>query len=199
MVRQKAFKNDPITNLLLKIVANPDLGDEKKYIQPLHSVYRQPARQGHFSINDNIIFIREIFDNDVKYINLRIVPSSQTKIIHVVFHVNPIGWHINVYRTYHRIRQRYFWTGMYQYCKCMYKVFSGYSLSNITQNRCADLVYSFPIKAPMQVLFVNICASGTEINFDVTKHYLIAACGMNSFGICKPQRKKTHLHLLWSL
>ena len=38
----------------------------------------------------------------------------------------------------------------------------------------------------MWVLFVDIYAAGTEINFDWTKQYLIGACGMTSFGIYKP-------------
>ena len=68
----------------------------------------------------------------------------------------------------------------------MCKACPGCSLYNITQNRCADLVHSFPIDAPIQFLFVDIYAAGTEINFDGTKHYLIGACGMTSFGIYGP-------------
>ena len=65
----------------------------------------------------------------------------------------------------------------------MCKAFPGCSLSNITYNHCEDLVYIFPIDAPMQVFFVDIYADGTEINFNGTKHYLIGACGMAYFGI----------------
>ena len=61
----------------------------------------------------------------------------------------------------------------------------GCSLSNITKNRSADLVYSFPIEAPTRVLFVDIHAAGTEFNFVGTKHYLIAACDMTSFAIAE--------------
>ena len=64
-VWQKALKDYPITNLLLEIVANTDLGDDQKYIQPLHSVYRQPVRQGHLSTKDGIL-MKEMFENDVK-------------------------------------------------------------------------------------------------------------------------------------
>lgn len=61
----------------------------------------------------------------------------------------------------------------------------GCSLSNITKNMCADLVYSFPIEAPMRVLFVDIYAAGAKFNFVGTKHYLIAACGMTSIAIAE--------------
>ena len=121
-----------MTNLHLDIVASPALGDDQKYIQPLHYIYRQPARQGNFSIKDRIIFMEEIFENDVKYVDLCIVKSSPINIIFVAFHANPIGDQLNVYRTYHRILQRYFWSGMYQYCKFMCKTCPGCSLSNIT-------------------------------------------------------------------
>ena len=40
--------------------------------------------------------------------------------------------------------------------------------------------------APMRVLFVDIYATGSEFNFEGTKHHLIAACGMTSFAICEP-------------
>ena len=42
----------------------------------------------------------------------------------------------------------------------------------------------------MRVLFVDIYAAGTEINFDGTNHYLIGACGMTSLGICEPTAEK---------
>ena len=117
--------------------------------------------------------------------DLRIVPTSMRNIMFVAFHANPIGSHLNAYRTYHRIRQRYFWPGMFQYIKKMCNACPGCSLSNITKNRSADLVYSFPIEAPMKVLFVDIYAAGAEFNFVGTKYYLIAACGMTSFAIAE--------------
>ena len=182
---RRALSEDPVTQLILEIVANPALGESQKYIQPLDYIYRQPARQGHFTIRDGILYLKEIFQNDVKFVELRVVPASLVNIIFVAFHANPIGGHLNPYRTYHRIRQRYFWPGMYQYIKRMCKACPGCSLSNITKNRCADLVYSFPIDAPMRVLFVDIYAAGSEFNFEGTKHYLIAADGMTSFAICE--------------
>ena len=184
-VWKQALEQDPVTKLLLEIVANPALGESQTHIQPLDHVYRQPARQGHFSLKDGILYMKEIFQNDDRFVDLRIVPAQMKNIIFVAFHANPIGGHLNAYRTYHRIRQRYFWPGMYQYIKAMCKSCPGCSLSNITKNRCADLVYSFPIEAPMRVLFVDIYAAGAEGNFEGTKHYLIAACGMTSFAVAE--------------
>ena len=74
---------------------------------------------------------------------------------------------------------------MYRYVKHMCKRRPGCSLSNIIKNRCANLVYNFPVDAPMQVLFMDIYAAGLEFNFEGTEHYLIAANEMTSFAICE--------------
>ena len=69
--------------------------------------------------------------------------------------------------------------------------YPGCSLSNLTQIRSSDLVYGFPIDTPMRVVFVDIYSAGADLNFDGTKHYLIAVCGMTSFGICEPTSEQT--------
>ena len=138
--------------------------------------------------------MKEIFQDDDRYVELKIVPQSLRNIIFVVFHGNPIDGHLNAYRTYHKIRQCYFWPGMFQYVKRMCQTCPGCSLSNLTKNRSADLVYSFPIEAPMKVLFVDIYAAGAEFNFVCTKHYLIAACGVTSFVISSRGHSRTKFH-----
>ena len=194
-----ALTEDAVTNMLLDMVASPAIAQSQEVVNKLPYIYRQPARQGHFVIRDKILFMREIFQNDDRYIELKIVPESLQNIIFVAFHSNPIGGHLNAHRTYRRVRQRYFWPGMYQY---LYKEDEnscpGCSLSNITKNRSADLVYSFPIEAPMRLLFVDIYAAGAEFNFVGTKHYLIAACGMASFAIAEDtaEQSSTVLQLL---
>ena len=80
---------------------------------------------------------------------------------------------------------------MYNYVKRLVQACPGCSLSNITQHRAADLVYGFPIDAPMRVLFVDIYSAGADLNFDGTKNYLIACCGMTSFSICEPTLEQT--------
>ena len=182
---EQALQEDPVTKLLLEIAANPSLGESQAHVQPLDHIYRQPARHGNFSTRDGVLYMKEIFQDDDRFVELRIVPSSMRNIIFVAFHANPIGGHLNSFRTYHRIRQRYFWPGMFQYIQKMCRACPGCNLSNITRNRCADLVYSFPIEAPMRVLFVDIYAAGAEFNFEGTKHYLIAACGMTAFAIAE--------------
>ena len=47
---------------------------------------------------------------------------------------------------------------------------------------CLKISYIRTYASPL----VDIYAAVTEINFDGTKHYVIGACGMTSFGICEP-------------
>ena len=76
--------------------------------------------------------------------------------------INPIGGHLNAYRTYHhhRVRQYFFGQACLMYKKNVCQFCPGCSLSNITKNKSADLVYSFPNEAPVRVLFVDIYAIG---------------------------------------
>ena len=148
-----ALTEDPVTNILLDMVASPAIAQSQEVVNKLPYIYRQPARQGHFVIRDKKIFMREIFQNDDRYIELK--TESLQNIIFVAFHLNPIDGHLNAHMTYHRVYQRYFWPGVYQYIKKMCNSCPGCSLSNITKNRSADLVYSFPIKASMRLFFVD--------------------------------------------
>ena len=75
-VWQKVLKSDPMTNTLLKPIANPGLSMDKKTINKLYFVYRQPARQGHLTVKDGILYMKELFKNNVNFVDLRIVPKS---------------------------------------------------------------------------------------------------------------------------
>ena len=190
-VWKKALNDDPETKILSDMVADPGLTSDKEVLGKLHFVYREPARRGNFTIRDGILYMKEIFAHNDKFVELRIVPESLRNIIFIAFHANPIGAHLDAPRTFHRIRQRYFWPGMYTYCKRLIKSCPACALANATQSRSSDLVYGFPIDAPMRVLFVDVYAAGTEVNFDGTKNYLIAACGMTSFAICEDTAETT--------
>ena len=95
--------------------------------------------------------------------------------------------------------QRYFWTGMYQYFKRTLKACTGCSLSNITQNRCADLVYSFLINTPLQVLFVDIYDAVTETILMRRNTTSLVHVVWPLSESANQQRNKTHLSLLQRL
>ena len=76
-----------------------------------------------------------------------------------------------------------FWSGMYQYCKRMVKSCPGCALSNCTKRSSNGLVYSIPTDAPVRFLFVDVYATGADLNVEGNRHYLITACGMKSFAV----------------
>jgi hypothetical protein len=91
------------------------------------------------------------------------VPQHFRNILFIAFHTNPVGGHLNPYRTLHRLRLRYYWPGMYSYVKRMCSACPGCALSNPTKAKSSELVYNFPIEAPFMVLHVDVYMAGARI------------------------------------
>ena len=64
-------------------------------------------------------------------------------------------------------------------------------MANLTNSPSKDLVYNFPVDAPMSVLHVDGYTVGANINFAGDKGFLIAACGMSTFAVAEPVTEKT--------
>jgi len=66
-----------------------------------------------------MLIFREPIRGSTSYTRLQIVPRGLYDIIFIAFHSNPIGGHLNAYRTLHRLRLRYHWPEMYSFIKRM--------------------------------------------------------------------------------
>ena len=174
---------------MLDMIRNP-AKCAKKNIDKVQFIYHSSLRHGLIVEEDGSLFLKEVFPNDTKFVKLRIVPKSLRNMIYVTFHFNPIGGHLNAYRTYFCIRLHYFWPGIFQFCKKLTHSCPGCVTSDITSNRSSKLVYSFPIDEPMNVLHVDIYAAGANFNYEGNKHYLIASWGMTSFSVMEPTSKQ---------
>ena len=62
-------------------------------------------------------------------------------------------------------------------------------MANATNNPSNELVYSFLLDGPMNVLHVDGYSVGANINFAGDKGFLIAACGMCTFAVAEPVSK----------
>jgi hypothetical protein len=164
----------------------------KDTLKDIHYVYRQPLRQSHIVIEDEMLILREPICGSSSYTRLQIVPLDLCNILFVAFHSNPIGGHLNSTRTLHRLRMRYFWPEMYSYVVRMCKACPGCALANPTQKTSSDLIYHFPIEGSFKVLFVDAYSAGKYLGFEGSEDYLIASCGMTTFSIMEPV---SHLHL----
>ncbi len=120
------------------------------------------------------------------FTRLTMVLRELYNIMFIAFHMNPIGGHLNAYRTLHRLRLRYYWPGMYTYVKRMCHSCPGCALSNLTRGKSSELIYNFPIEAPFLVIHFDAYAAGKFSGFEGYHVYLIVCCGMCSFACMEP-------------
>jgi hypothetical protein len=172
------------------MITNPSRINNES-LQKIHSSSRMPLRESLLVLENDMIVLREpIGDGSSSYCKLRLVPESLRGVIFIAFHANPIGGHLNYVRTYHNIRLRFFWPGMYQFIKALCSKFPGCALANRTHQPSRSLVYSFPITAPMKVVHVDGYEAGAHSGFEGDSCFLIACCGMTTFALMEPVRSK---------
>jgi hypothetical protein len=181
----EACASDPECVIIMDLVTNPGKICRES-LKGVHYSYRQPLRQSLIVVEDGLLIFCKPIRGSTSYTRLQIVPQGLRDIIFVAFHSNPIGGHLNAYRTLHRLRLRYHWPEMYSYIKQMCNACPGCALSNPTRGVSSKLVYHFPIEAPFRVLFVDGYSAGKYSGFEGSETYLIAACGMSGFAVIKP-------------
>ncbi len=72
------------------------------------------------------------------------------------------------------------------YLKKMCSTCPGCALSNPTKAKSSELIYNFPIEEPFNVLHVNAYKAGAHSGFEGLETYLVACCGMCTFGALEP-------------
>ena len=158
----------------------------KENLRAVNYNYRHALRNSLISIEDGLLIYREPIVGGTSYTRLIIVPSSLRNIIFIAFHSNPAGGHLNVVRTLHRIRLRYFWPHMYRYIDQMCAACPGCALANRTKSKSSELLYNFPIEAPFMVMFFDAYSAGSYSGFEGSETYIIGCCGMCSFACMEP-------------
>ena len=148
--------------------------------------YYAALRRSLIVLEDDILIYHEPLAGNGSYTRLQLVPLEFRNILFIAFHTNPVGGHLNAYRTLHRLRLRYYWPGMYSYVKKMCAACPGCALSNPTKAKSSELVYNFPIEAPFLVLHVDAYMAGAHSGFEGSELYLVACCGMCTFGALEP-------------
>jgi hypothetical protein len=108
-------------------------------------IFRAPLCQSLIFIENGLLFYKEPIHGGSSYTHLQLVPQEFYNILFIAFNSNPIGGHMNAYRTLHHLRLRYYWPGMYLYIKQMCNACPGCTLSNTTKSKSSKLVYDFPI------------------------------------------------------
>ena len=181
----QAYSDDTEMSTIRNRILNPSKINSST-LNAVNFNYRAPLWQSQIVIEDGLLIYREPMRGGSSYTCLQLVPAEFYDIILIAFYSNAIGGHLNAYRTLHRIRLGYYWPGMYSYIKRMCNACPGCTLANPTKSKSSELVYNFPIEAPLLVLFVNAYSAGKHSSFDGFEVYLVMCCGMTSVASMEP-------------
>jgi hypothetical protein len=181
----QAYNNDTELCAVRDLALHPSKLSNKALANVNHN-YRGPLRQSLIVIENDMLILHEPIIGTSSFTRLQLVPLELRNIVFIAFHTNPIGGHLNAYRTFHRLRLRFYWPGMYSYVKRMCQACPGCALANPTRGKSSELVYNFPIEAPFLVMFFDAYSAGKHASFEGSECYLIGCCGMCSFACMEP-------------
>jgi hypothetical protein len=148
--------------------------------------FRNALQQSHIALKNGILIYHKPIVGSESYARLQLVPSEFHNILFVAFHSNPIGGHFSIYHTLHHLWLCFYWPGIYKFIAGMCNACPGCALLNPTQSQFSELLYNFPIKAPMKVIHINGYTASKQQGFKGSKIYLIACCGMCTFATVEP-------------
>ncbi len=181
----QAIVSDPELCKIKDIVSNPSKLSNKA-LAGINYNHHAALRKSLIVLEDDVLIYQEPLAGSGSYTCLQLGPQEFHNILFITFHTNPVGGHLNPYCTLHRLRLWYYWPGMYSYVKRMCSACPRCALSNPTKAKSSKLVYNFPIEAPFMVLHVNAYMAGAHSGFKGSKTYIVACCGMCSFGALEP-------------
>ncbi len=146
----QAYASDPDLCAVRDLALNPSKMTNNALSKVNHN-YRGPLRQSLISIKNDMLFLRKPIVGTSSLTRLQLVPAERVNIIFIAFHKNPIGGHLNAYRTLHCLRLCFYWSGMYSYVKRMCQACPGCALANPTRRKSSELVYNFLIEDPFSL------------------------------------------------
>jgi hypothetical protein len=172
---------------ILSFVQNPgSITNTALVASGINFNFLNALRQSHIVLKNDILIYRKPIVGLESYACLWLVPSEFYNILFVAFHSNPMGGHFSIYHSLHHLWLRFYWPGMYKFISRMCNACPGCTLSNPTRSQSSELLYNFPIKAPMKVIHINGYAAGKQQGFEGSEIYLITCCGMCTFATVEP-------------
>jgi len=103
----QAYANVSELCAVRELAINPSLINNQTLSKVNHN-FRRHLRQSLISVEDDMLIFREPISGSDSYTRLTLVPRELYNILFIVFHPNPIGGHLNSYRTLYRLRLRYY-------------------------------------------------------------------------------------------
>jgi hypothetical protein len=112
----QAYDTDKDLKRIREIVANPSTLSNA-LLHDINYNYCSALRKLLIVMEDVLLIYREPIAGKGSYTRLQLVPKEFYNILFVAFHSNPVGGHLNAYRTLHCLRLCFYWPGMYSYIK----------------------------------------------------------------------------------
>ena len=65
----------------------------------------------------------------------------------------------------------------------------GCILSDTSNRKVHELIYSFPVDEPMKVVHADVYTVGTELGFSGHRNFMVIVCGMCTFAVWEPLKQ----------
>jgi hypothetical protein len=96
----QAYANDTKLCTVQDLALNPFTITNQTLSKVNHN-YCSPLYHSLISVEEDMLILREPISETSSFTFLQLVPTELINIIFIVFHTNPIGGHLNAYRTLH--------------------------------------------------------------------------------------------------
>jgi hypothetical protein len=180
-----AYEADKNCRRIMEMLQNPSLITPLT-LNTIDPIYRTPMRDSCIRVEDKRLCLFEPIAASTKQLKLVIVPSDLQQQIFVSFHANPLGGHLSLYYTLHKIRLRFHWPHMYKYIKYAISTCAACILRNHNSRPATELLYSFPIDAPFLTIHADVWMPGKTNSFDGYIALMIIMCHMTAFAAIEP-------------
>jgi hypothetical protein len=183
----KAYSHNPVMRSILGFAkCLGTISNKALEASDINYNYRAALWHLRIVVEDKILIYCKPIVGSLPYARLQLVRADFFNILFVPFHTNPIGRHFNTYHTFHFMHIQFYWPGMFKYIKRMCRACPGCALANPSHSKSAELVYHFPIEAPMMVLHIDGYLAGKQVGFEGSEIYLNACCKMSTFAAMEP-------------
>ena len=180
-----AYKSDKECTTIIQMIKNQSL-ITKENLEKVHYTYRQPIRNSEIKWENERLYLLEGSRNSGRVVRTIIVPNQLYKHVFSAFHTNPMGGHFSAYQTFHRIRLRFHWPKMYRMIQKWIQTCAGCIMKDTQKYSKSELLYSFPLDAPMNSVHIDIWTPGAIKGFENETSLLIVVCHMTGFVALEP-------------
>jgi hypothetical protein len=188
-----AYAADSATQIILTHLASGAPWNPSA-ITALPTAFQQFARDDRMCIHHGRLVVRQSLQSGNSLL-LIVVPATLRRLLFDIFHGSPIGGHFGVYKTLFRIRMRFFWPFCRRDVTAWIQSCAHCILTDKSIRRHSEVLFSWPVTAPMFVLHCDLWSPGTIVADSGDTHLLSAMCDLTQFVISVPV-SATHSHEL---